>query len=57
MVGGPGSSGILIAKKKILFLKKPHKFGGGIVFFVNEEDHEFVQNIEELEEAGTPGIL
>jgi selenocysteine lyase/cysteine desulfurase len=42
MVGGPGSSGVLIAKKKILFSRKPHKFGGGIVFFVNEEDHEFV---------------
>ena len=32
-------------------------FGGGIVFFVDEMNHEFVQNVEELEEAGTPAIL
>jgi selenocysteine lyase/cysteine desulfurase len=55
--GGPGSSGVLIAKKKILFSRKPHRFGGGIVFFVNELDHEFVQDVEELEESGTPGII
>lgn len=45
LVGGPGSSGILIAKKSILYSKKPHRFGGGIVFFVNEMDHEFVSDI------------
>lgn len=27
------------------------------MFFVNELDHEYVANVEELEEAGTPGIL
>ena len=57
MVGGPGSSGVLIAKKNIFHSKKPHRFGGGIVFFVNETDHEFVANVEELEEAGTPGVI
>lgn len=57
LVGGPQSSGILIAKKKILFSKKPARFGGGIVFFVNELDHEYVANVEELEEAGTPGVI
>ena len=57
MIGGPGSSGVLLAKKNIIFSRKPHRFGGGIVFFVNEIDHEFVQNVEELEEAGTPGVV
>jgi len=57
LIGGPGSSGVLIAKKKILFSRRPHRFGGGIVFFVNELEHEFVQDVEELEEAGTPGVL
>ena len=57
LAGGPQSSGILIAKKNILFSKKPGRFGGGIVFFVNELDHEFVANVEELEEAGTPGVI
>lgn len=27
------------------------------MFFVNELDHEFVANVEELEEAGTPGVI
>jgi len=47
----------LIAKKNILFSKKPARAGGGIVFFVDEMDHEYVQNVEELEESGTPGII
>jgi hypothetical protein len=56
-VGGPGSSGVLVAKKKLMVDKIPDRIGGGPVFFVNEMDHEFVANIEELEEAGTPGIM
>lgn len=56
-LGGPGASGVLLAKKKILFSKKPARSGGGIVFFVDEMDHEYVSSVEELEEAGTPGIL
>ena len=48
---------MLLAKKKILFSKKPARSGGGIVFFVDEMDHEYVSSVEELEEAGTPGIL
>lgn len=27
------------------------------MFFVNEIDHEYIGNVEELEEAGTPGVL
>ena len=40
-----------------MFDKTPDRVGGGPIFFVNELDHEFVANVEELEEAGTPGIL
>jgi selenocysteine lyase/cysteine desulfurase len=57
LVGGPGTSGVLLAKKNVLFSRKPHRLGGGIVFFVDEIDHEFVSNIQELEESGTPGII
>jgi selenocysteine lyase/cysteine desulfurase len=56
-IGGPGSSGVLIAKKNLLFDRKPDRAGGGPVFFVNEIDHEYMGNVEELEEAGTPGVL
>ena len=57
LVGGPGSSGVLIATKTLLFDRIPDRIGGGPVFFVNEKDHDFVANIEELEEAGTPGVI
>ena len=56
-MGGPGSSGILVAKKKLILDRKPDRVGGGPVFFVNELDHEFEANTEDLEEAGTPGII
>ena len=36
LIGGPQSSGILIAKKSALLSKKPARAGGGIVFFVDE---------------------
>jgi selenocysteine lyase/cysteine desulfurase len=57
LVGGIGSSGILIAKKNILFSKTPVRPGGGIVLFVNELDTDYIPNVEELEESGTPGII
>jgi len=37
--------------------RKPDRYGGGVVFFVNELEHDYIANIEELEEAGTPGVL
>ena len=40
-IGGPGSSGVLLAKKNLLFDRKPDRPGGGPVFFVNEIDHEY----------------
>ena len=40
-VGGPGSSGILIAKKALLYDRIPDRIGGGPVFFVNVKEHEF----------------
>lgn len=46
-----------MAKKNILYSKKPARAGGGIVFFVDELNHEYVANVEELEEAGTPGVI
>lgn len=56
-VGGPGTSGLLVAKKNLLFDLTPHRIGGGPIFFVTQADHEFVLNPEELEEAGTPGVI
>lgn len=57
LVGGPGSSGVLLAKKKMLGSSKPQRLGGGIVFFVNELEHEFLADKQEREESGTPGVI
>mmetsp|Transcript_2682 Transcript_2682/g.4518 ORF Transcript_2682/g.4518 Transcript_2682/m.4518 type:complete len:176 (-) Transcript_2682:2073-2600(-) len=57
LIGGPGSSGVLIAKRSIIKNSKPQRLGGGIVFFVNEVDHEFIADKQEREESGTPGII
>ena len=57
LVGGPQTSGLLVAKRDVLFDSAPHRVGGGPILFVNEKKYEFVENPEELEEAGTPAIL
>jgi selenocysteine lyase/cysteine desulfurase len=31
--------------------------GGGIVFFVDREEHMYIRGVEEREEAGTPSIV
>ena len=56
-VGGPGTSGVLLAKRSLLYDVKPDRPAGGTVLFVNEKDHVYLGNVEELEEGGTPGIL
>lgn len=56
-VGGPGSSGVLIAKRDLLYDIKPDRPAGGTVLFVNEKEHVYLDNTEEMEEGGTPGIL
>ena len=57
LVGGPQTSGLLVAKRDVLFDTQPHRVGGGPILFVNEEKYEFIETPEELEEAGTPAIL
>ncbi|KAJ0393070.1 hypothetical protein ATCC90586_003415 [Pythium insidiosum] len=56
-IGGPGSPGVLIVKKRLLGNAVPTTPGGGTVFFVTERDHRYLSNREEREEGGTPDIL
>jgi selenocysteine lyase/cysteine desulfurase len=56
-VGGPGTTGLLIAKRELMYDTTPARPAGGTVLFVNEKEHVYLGNIEELEEGGTPGIL
>ncbi|RLN93738.1 hypothetical protein BBJ28_00014091 [Nothophytophthora sp. Chile5] len=56
-IGGPGSPGVLVVKKRLLTNAVPTTPGGGTVFFVTENDHRYLSNRAEREEGGTPDIL
>ena len=57
LVGGPGSSGILIGRKEWMKNSVPTVPGGGAVFFASNKSQAYIQNTQEREEAGTPDIL
>ena len=56
-IGGPGSSGVLAIKKRLVGNQVPVEPGGGTVFFVTEKTHTYHFNPEEREEGGTPNII
>jgi len=57
-LGGPGSSGVLVFNEEI-YRKDlpPTTAGGGTVLYVGFEAHDFAEDIETREKAGTPPIL
>ncbi|KNE67108.1 hypothetical protein AMAG_12183 [Allomyces macrogynus ATCC 38327] len=55
-IGGPGTPGVLVARKA-LFRSAPARPGGGSVNFVTGTEHEYLRDLEEREEAGTPAIV
>lgn len=57
LLGGVGSCGLLVLRKNLYKTKEPTFAGGGTVGYVSRNSEEFLQNIEMLENAGTPGIL
>jgi len=57
-LGGPGSSGILIFNEKIYPKQLPPSIAaGGTVSYVSMEDEAYLEDIEEREKPGTPGII
>lgn len=56
-IGGPGTPGILVAKKKLFQNSVPAIPGGGTVEFVSPTDVRFLKDITHREEGGTPAIL
>jgi selenocysteine lyase/cysteine desulfurase len=57
-LGGPGTSGVLIFNKKIYKNKIPDQPGGGTVMYTNPwKTREYVTNIEQREDGGTPPFL
>ncbi|CAH3136888.1 unnamed protein product [Porites lobata] len=56
-VGGPGTPGLLIAKRRVFRNPVPGGCGGGTVLFVTRDTHLYLKDIEEREEGGTPAIV
>ncbi len=57
-LGGPGSSGILVFQERIYRRDlPPTAAGGGTVVYVGPEHHDYSEDIEAREKAGTPPIL
>jgi selenocysteine lyase/cysteine desulfurase len=56
-IGGPGTPGVLIARKELFSNRVPAVPGGGTVAYVNPIEHRYLDDIEHREEGGTPAII
>jgi selenocysteine lyase/cysteine desulfurase len=56
-IGGPGTPGLLVAKRKLFRNQVPASPGGGTVAYVNPKDHRYLEDPEHREEGGTPAIV
>ncbi|MCV2395536.1 aminotransferase class V-fold PLP-dependent enzyme [Actinotalea sp. M2MS4P-6] len=57
LIGGPGTPGVLVARRELFANRVPDVPGGGTVTFVNPEEHEYIADPEHREEGGTPAIV
>ena len=57
MIGGPGTPGLLVARKELFTNRAPAVAGGGTVAYVTPDNHRYIDDIEHREEAGTPSII
>src|SRR3954451_13749725 len=56
-IGGPGTPGVLIARRSLLTNRVPAAPGGGTVAYVNPFEHAYIQDPAHREEGGTPAIV
>lgn len=57
-LGGPGTPGVLIFNKRLYNNKIPDHPGGGTIMYSNPwKEHEYVADIEQREDGGTPPFL
>jgi selenocysteine lyase/cysteine desulfurase len=57
-LGGPGTSGVLVFNKKLYNNMVPDCPGGGTVSWTNPwGEHQYIDDIEDREDGGTPGFL
>jgi selenocysteine lyase/cysteine desulfurase len=56
-VGGPGTPGVLVVKRRLLRNQVPSVPGGGTVLFVSPRSHTYHPDPQVREEGGTPSIV
>jgi selenocysteine lyase/cysteine desulfurase len=56
-IGGPGTPGVLVARRELFRNRVPASPGGGTVMYVNPLEHVYDANPEHREEGGTPAIV
>ena len=56
-IGGPGTPGVLVVKRRLVTNRVPTVPGGGTVSYVSEFDHSYVSDLAHREEGGTPAII
>ncbi len=56
-IGGPGTPGILVVKRRLLTNRVPSVPGGGTVAYVSSSEHRYLEDAEHREEGGTPAII
>jgi selenocysteine lyase/cysteine desulfurase len=56
-VGGPGTAGVLVAKRALFQNRVPSVPGGGTVLFVSPDGHAYDPGPAVREEGGTPSII
>ena len=56
-IGGPGTPGVLVARRELFRNRVPTLPGGGTVAYVNPSEHVYLDDIEHREEGGTPAIV
>jgi selenocysteine lyase/cysteine desulfurase len=57
LIGGPGTPGLLVARRELFTNRVPDVPGGGTVAYVNNTEHDYLTDVEHREEGGTPDIV
>ncbi len=57
LIGGPGTPGVLVARKDLFTNRVPAVPGGGTVQYVDPFEHQYLDDAEHREEGGTPAIV
>jgi selenocysteine lyase/cysteine desulfurase len=57
LIGGPGTPGVLVARRGLFTNRVPAVPGGGTVAYVNPFEHHYLDDVEHREEGGTPAIV